>query len=226
MEPIMHELDSEGDTLLTLHHANAPFVAQFVHSALWSNLLPQYNTWEIRNKEQQLWSVPAQSINKSTTGSIQMRLSSKHLKLASDYFKKMMSHNWKESIPKDGFSFSVTANGWSEEALLIIMRILHGRTTMVPYIVNLEMLAKVAVVIDYYKCHEATHFFTKAWIGNLNEPLPTSFGRNLLLRFLVSWVFSEADTFRQLSQIIIRESRGPVNTQGLPIPKAIIGETI
>lgn len=229
MKPTLHKLDAKGDTLLTLLNPNPPFAA---YIPLLENALPQqhnteYEAWDARNKEQQLWDAPNESsFNKFTIGSIQMQLSSKHLQLASAYFRRMMANNWKESTPKDGFSFSVTANGWNEEAFLTVMRILHAQTTTLPQIVNLEMLAKVAVIVDYYQCHGATDFFTKAWINKLEEPLPTSFGRSLLLRFLVSWEFSEADTFRHLSQIIIRESRGPVNAQGLPIPEAIISKTI
>lgn len=124
MEPTMHVLDPEGDTLLTLTNPNQPLTAY--HS--WIIALPQYNTWEARNKEWELWAPPTESIKTSTTGPIKLQLSSKHLKLASDYFRKMMGNNWKESTPKDGFSFSVTADGWNEEALLTVMRILHGRT--------------------------------------------------------------------------------------------------
>ncbi|PON24630.1 hypothetical protein TGAM01_v206560 [Trichoderma gamsii] len=221
MEPTMHVLDPEGDTLLTLASPNPPFVTSY---SLWRIALPQYNTWETRNKERLLWTAPDESVKIFTTDlTIKMQLSSKHLKLASDYFRTMMAgNNWKESTPKDGFSFSVTANGWNEEALLTVMRILHGRTKVIPRTISLEKLAKIAVVIDYYNLHEAIDFSAKEWIYNLKEPPPTSFGRTLLLRFLVSWVFSEVYTFRQLSKIIIQESRGPVNAQSLPIPKAII----
>ncbi|KAL7903881.1 hypothetical protein GGI35DRAFT_490969 [Trichoderma velutinum] len=216
MEPTLHKLDANGDTLLTLSNSNQLFVN---YRPPWKSALPQHDVL----KELQLWTIPTGSTKKSTTGSIQMQLSSKHLQLASDYFTKMMTNDsWKESMPKDGFAFSVSANGWNEEAFLTVMRILHAQTTTLPQIVNLEMLAKIAVIVDYYQCHGATDFFTKAWITKLEEPLPTSFGRSLLLRFLVSWVFSEADTFRQLSQIIIRESIGPANAQDLPIPEAII----
>ncbi|KAL7903657.1 hypothetical protein GGI35DRAFT_403840 [Trichoderma velutinum] len=220
MEPTLHKLDANGDTLLTLSNSNQLFVK---YRPPWKSALPQHDVL----KELQLWTIPTGPTKKSTTGSIQMQLSSKHLQLASDYFSKMLANdNWKESTPKDGFSFSIPASGWNEEAFLTVMRILHAQTTRLPQIVNLEMLAKIAVIVDYYQCHGATDFFTKAWIAKLEEPLPTSFGRSLLLRFLVSWVFSEADTFRQLSQIIIRESRGPANAQDLPIPGAIIGMTI
>lgn len=230
MNPTLHKLDPTGDTHLTLLNPNPPFAA---YIPLLENALPQqhntpYEAWETSNIERRLWIAPTESqYNASITGSIQWQLSSKHLQLASDYFSKMMANNnWKESTPKDGFSFSATASGWNEEAFLTVMRILHAQTTMLPQTINLEMLAKVAVIIDYYQCHRATDFFTKAWINKLEEPLPTSFGRSLLLRFLISWVFSEADTFRHLSQIIIRESRGPVNAKDLPIPEPIISMTI
>jgi hypothetical protein len=231
MDPTLHKLDPKGDTHLTLFNPNSPFAAYItpLENAIPQQYKPPFEAWEAGNKERQLWNAPIESTQLfgSTIGSIQMQLSSKHLQLGSDYFSKMMANkNWKESIPKNGFLFSATASGWNGEALLTVMRILHAQTTMLPQTTNLEMLANVAVIIDYYQCHGATDFFTKAWINKLEEPLPTAFGRSLLLRFLISWVFSEADIFRHLSQIIIRESRGPVNVKDLPIPEAIISKTV
>ncbi|UKZ66010.1 uncharacterized protein TrAtP1_007193 [Trichoderma atroviride] len=153
MNPTLHKLDPTGDTHLTLLNPNPPFAA---YITLLENAMPQHNTpyeaWEANNNERRLWNAPVESqFNGSITGFIQMQLSSKHLQLAFDYFSKMMANkNWKESIPKDGFSFSATASGWNGEAFLTVMRILHAKTTMLPQIINLEMLAKVAVIIDYY----------------------------------------------------------------------------
>ncbi|KAL7963776.1 hypothetical protein V8C34DRAFT_319453 [Trichoderma compactum] len=153
---------------------------------------------------------------------LQIRLSSTHLTSASAYFKTMMSNDWKETRPEEGYSFVVTAEEWDQKALLILMNIIHGKTTKIPRVIGIEMLAKIAVLVDYYKCHEAVEFYAKTWIGNLIEPLPTCYGRKLLLRLCISWVFSESDIFRELTRTALYQSRGPIHSLGLPIPGDII----
>lgn len=86
------------------------------------------------------------------------------------------------------------------------------------------MLTKIAVLVDYYKCHKATQFFANSWISTPRQPLPSSYGWDLLLRLFVSYVFSEYYTFRTLTKIIIYESRGSIHTLGMAIPKNIIGK--
>ncbi|UKZ81841.1 hypothetical protein TrVFT333_009617 [Trichoderma virens FT-333] len=134
----------------------------------------------------------------------------------------MMANDWRETNPEDCYSYVVTAEEWDQKALLILMNIIHGQTTKVPRTISLEMLTKMSVLVDYYKCHEAVEFFAKTWISNLAEPVPSSYGRNLLLRLCVSWVFSEADTFRSLTKTVIYQSRGHIHSLGLPIPGDVI----
>lgn len=38
--------------------------------------------------------------------------------------------------------------------MLILMNIIQGRNRSVPEIINLEMLARLAILVDYYDCHE------------------------------------------------------------------------
>ncbi|KAL7783679.1 hypothetical protein V8C43DRAFT_318283 [Trichoderma afarasin] len=153
---------------------------------------------------------------------LRLRLSSTHLTFASAYFKAMMSNDWRETISEEGYSFVVTAEEWDKKALLILMNIIHDQTTKIPRIMGIEMLAKMAVLVDYYKCHEAVEFYAKTWINNLIEPLPTCYGRTFLLRLCISWVFSESEVFRELTRAALYQSRGPIHSLGLPIPGDVI----
>ncbi|RYP62552.1 hypothetical protein DL771_009682 [Monosporascus sp. 5C6A] len=87
---------------------------------------------------------------------VQFRLSSRHLVLASPFFKKALGGPWKEghSVTSDGCRYIHTEE-WDPNALLVLMQIIHGRNWGIPRSVSLEMLAKIAVLVDYYKCHEA-----------------------------------------------------------------------
>lgn len=48
------------------------------------------------------------------------------------------------------------------EALLSLMQIVNGRTRSVPGEVNLEMLAEIAVLVDYFDCLEAVEVFPES----------------------------------------------------------------
>lgn len=228
MTPTLHQVDPDGDTLLILHYPDAPFaVMDSVTIRRLTNSRNQLQLEFVEQIRQELrsskksQSEPQVENNKEE---IRFQLSSKHLTLASEYFRKMMANDWKETTPAEGYSFVVTAEEWDQKALLILMNIIHGRTTKVPLTISLEMLAKVSVLVDYYKCHEAVEFFAKTWISNLPEPIPSSYGKNLVLRLCISWIFSEADIFRLLTKTVLYQSGGHIPSLGLPIPKAVISK--
>ncbi|KAH8658308.1 hypothetical protein BX600DRAFT_439476 [Xylariales sp. PMI_506] len=153
---------------------------------------------------------------------IRFQLSSKHLMLSSLYFKKMLHRHWKESIVSTESCHFVDASEWDVEATTILMNIIHGRVRSVPRSVSLEMLAKIAVLVDYYKCHEVVELFADCWIQELRQSLPKEYGRELVLWLTVTWVFAQASLFLDLTEIAIKESKGPILTLDLPIPPVII----
>ncbi|KAK0716083.1 hypothetical protein B0H67DRAFT_256796 [Lasiosphaeris hirsuta] len=151
-------------------------------------------------------------------GEIRMRLSSRHLILASPYFRKALNGPWAES------ERIVEAEEWDEAALLITMNIIHGHTRRVPRSVSLETLAKIALITDYYKFHEAIELFTEIWIPKLRKESPSEeFGMNTMFWILVSKVFSHAEVFRSVTAVAQRHSPGRITAPGLPIDE-ILGE--
>ncbi|KAM0812639.1 hypothetical protein AB5N19_12630 [Seiridium cardinale] len=153
---------------------------------------------------------------------IRMKLSSKHLVLASNYFRKMFVGPWKESISSSGKCHTVDATGWDTEAMLILMNIIHGRARKVPRSIDLEMLAKIATLVDYYDCHEVVILYAECWIRELDTELPNDYGRDLVLWLWISWVFGREIIFETMTRIATLECRGPLQTLGLPIPQHIV----
>lgn len=99
----------------------------------------------------------------SDPAEVNYRVSSRHLVLASPWFKRALSEEgWSEFSrnPEDSL-FHVKAADWNEEALLILLNILDLRNGKVPRAVSLEMLGKIAVLVDYYECGEALEVFTE-----------------------------------------------------------------
>lgn len=223
-KPEILKIDPNGDTLFILRNADTPFATDSSFE-LWPRALPLFWTPDQQQNEHKLQtSALVAEVARDETAEIQMQLSSKHLALASTYFQRMMANDWKESKSENGYAYTITADDWNADALIIMMNIIHGQTQKVPKSVDVEKLAKIAVLVDYYECHKAIHWFAEVWIGRIREPRYMSYSRDTLLRLFVYYVFSDNDAFTKLTKTIIFESRGPIHTLGLPIPKELVGK--
>ncbi|KAJ3562464.1 hypothetical protein NPX13_g8557 [Xylaria arbuscula] len=153
----------------------------------------------------------------------QFQASSAHLRLGSRYFKKALDGPFRESkFVSDGLR-QIDAEGWHMAAFLIVMRIIHGHTRQIPRRIDLEMLAKVATIVDYYQCHETIEPFAEIWHSNLQPLTITNLvNEDLILLLLVSWVFSWPNEFKAVTRIAQTQSKEPLSTMGLPIPERII----
>ncbi|KAJ1325459.1 hypothetical protein MN608_08652 [Microdochium nivale] len=100
------------------------------------------------------------------------RVSSRHLSLASPVFQQMLNGPWKEAAlatAGGGDRRKIEASEWDTEATVILMDIIHGHFSQVPRAVSLELLAKIAILVDYYKCHEIVCLFSSMWIADLKK---------------------------------------------------------
>ncbi|KAL4747020.1 hypothetical protein BDW72DRAFT_209910 [Aspergillus terricola var. indicus] len=104
-----------------------------------------------------------------------IQVSAKHLILASSVFKKILTGGWKESITylQKG-SVEITADSCDPEALLIMLRILH--------------------------CQETVVFFADTWINALDDTIPTTYSRDLILWLWVAWQAEIAALIFQLHE--------------------------
>ncbi|WQF77009.1 Putative SKP1/BTB/POZ domain superfamily protein [Colletotrichum destructivum] len=150
-------------------------------------------------------------------------VSSRHLSLASDYFKTQLSSRWRKAttIRLDG-RCQFDASDWDVDALLLLLRIIHGRTKEIPRRVDLETLAKVAVLIDYYKCHDAIAFFSDMWVEALKPQLPSECNRELVLWLSISIILQQDTVFQAVTKTAVQKSKGPIPTLELPIPPRLV----
>ncbi|KAG6246030.1 hypothetical protein E4U23_004931 [Claviceps purpurea] len=164
-----HELDPNGDMILTLRP---------------QNLQPFPGATEAAN---------SQLFGRGDLDSARFRLSSKHLIRASPVFRAMITGPWKESlafaaapvakhsagIPDEDALPEITATEWDKETFLLLLEILHGRykplQDPLPD-VDACMLVKMCVMVDYYQCHEAVKGFVDAWIKCIIDTVPLSYG--------------------------------------------------
>lgn len=154
-----------------------------------------------------------------------IQVSAKHLAFASPVFKQILKGGWKESLTylQKG-SVEITADSYDIEALLILLHIIHGQYYQTPRKITLETLAKVAVLADYYDCREALDILVTTWINALEETIPKSYSRNLVLWLWVSWFFQLPAQFREATSTAMSWSNNWIDNLGLPIPDIVISK--
>ena len=115
-------------------------------------------------------------------------------------------------------------NDEDPEAMLIVMNIIHGRTRQVPRRVDLDMLTKIAVLVDYLECHEAIEPFSDMWIDHLKKKIAVNYSRALIQWLCISYIFRKETQFKAVTRTAIRHIKGPMQTLGLPIREGVVGE--
>ncbi|KAH8702859.1 hypothetical protein GQ44DRAFT_631114, partial [Phaeosphaeriaceae sp. PMI808] len=170
---------------------------------------------------------PASEPTKPEDDEIHYLVSSRHLVLASPWFRRTLTRGeFIEALkdPSDG-RYHIQANDWDEEALLILLNVFHVRTRQVPATVSLEMLAKIAVLVDYYELESAEVMERDArdWIAHVRRSvaIPSSYCRDLMLWICISRVFHMSEEFEKVTAVAIKGSKGWIQTLDLPIHQEI-----
>ncbi|KAG6094990.1 hypothetical protein E4U31_006058 [Claviceps sp. LM219 group G6] len=82
-------------------------------------------------------------------------------------------------IPDEDALPENTATEWDKETFLLLLEILHGRyeplKDPLPD-VDACMLVKMCVMVDNYQCHKAVQGFVDAWIKCIIDTVPLSYG--------------------------------------------------
>ncbi|KAF5634262.1 hypothetical protein F52700_5984 [Fusarium sp. NRRL 52700] len=112
---------------------------------------------------------------------VRMLVSGKHLELASPIFKTMVTGPFAEGKADSSGFHLITASDWDPEAFKIVLTIMHGYNRDVPRSLNLEMLVKVAMIVNYYVCLESVELYTEIWLDALRSELPKVYGRECIL---------------------------------------------
>jgi hypothetical protein len=136
-----------------------------------------------------------------------MLVSGKHLELASSIFKIMVIGPFAEGKADLLCIHRIIASDWDPEAFKIILTIMHGYHRDVPRSLSLEMLIKVAMIVNYYKCLENVELYIDIWLEGLRLELPTVYGRDCILCIFISWVFLKPIIFRNMTQLALRHSQ-------------------
>lgn len=159
----------------------------------------------------------------SKPDSVRYLVSSRHLCLASPVFRAMMEGPWLETPGTSSEPRRIMAVEWDPDALLIVLRVIHGQHRSVPRRVPIAQLREIALIVDYYKCHEAVEVFGSFWVPAIEKGCPTTSAEGALLYFFIASVFREEQLFEKAATAILSYGKGPLDTGRLPIAPALIG---
>ncbi|KAK3360371.1 hypothetical protein B0T25DRAFT_601877, partial [Lasiosphaeria hispida] len=182
-----HILDPSGDVILTLKNPSAPFAVYQTHFQLQPYRCPR------RMRSQRQSTAPCPSVSRLVMTLI----------LASPVLKAALTGGWKESTANEASNVrEVGTDEWDTKAMTIAMGIIHHRWSQVPRIVDLELLAKIAVIVDYYQIHETVQLMGDIWINRLRlqNPPPKVYGRELVLWMCISSVYKHRVVFKHVTE--------------------------
>ncbi|KAF5557801.1 hypothetical protein FMEXI_539 [Fusarium mexicanum] len=153
---------------------------------------------------------------------VRMRVSSRHLILASPMFRAMLEGPWKEGSTTSSFFGTplrlVTASRWDAVALAIMLDIVHGRHGVVPRIVDLKLMTRIATIVDFYACHEVVKIFSETWYQNICTKFEDEYSNQVLMWLCVSSVFPNQEILGRVSRTILKHMGSPqLSTDHLPI---------
>jgi hypothetical protein len=186
---------------------------------------------------------------------VQVQVSSRHLMLASPVFRAMLHENnrfkeGEELLSKGNVEIDLEDD--KPHSFVILMNVIHGRSSKLPEVVNLKTLHAIALLVDKYQMHDAGKMCSHIWIksihkiGALYPRYLVRQGENRTVNFSLSdaqltehiywlciaWVFDNEDVFERVTSNLIGEIEfdGQLSMAILkeklviPMPDSIIGK--
>ncbi|KAM0287590.1 hypothetical protein ACHAO9_007620 [Fusarium lateritium] len=178
MKPSPFTFDPRADTLLILRNPNAEECeahpdSEPEYERLGSEEAGLAETSKARRDSPMTLdndqSYPRGSLDGGSATQVEFRVSSRHLSLASPVFRAMLESKFKESRLNEQGLYEIQATEWDAEALVILLDIIHGHHRDVPKQISVETLSHIAIIVDYYGCHEIMELVFTAWMAYRGE---------------------------------------------------------
>lgn len=220
-----HALDHQGDIIIVLH------ISPVEKSADDQSNTPVVSQGEPSNQPNDSADAEAvaelnASVNDVESRSVRYRVSSRHLCLASRVFRTMLEGPWKEKRGTSNAPLEMSTTQWDPDAFLIVLQIIHGQHRSVPRTVTMEQLRDIAIIVDYYQCHEAIEIFADFWVPGVQKDCQATSLEEALPYLFIASVFHAQDLFRKTATAVVSYAKGPLDTRGLPIPTYLISRLI
>ncbi|KAK0732432.1 hypothetical protein B0T21DRAFT_412607 [Apiosordaria backusii] len=183
----------------------------------------QFAPWEETTQGQTKTSSTKAAPPASRPG-LRIKVSSKHLSLASKIFKSKLKYASQKSKQSDGRIHLQLApeEQFDSKAVAIVLNALHGKGSKIPKQVDLDTLGQIALFVDKFQLFDAVEVYGERWISRLEDKIPDAYNRDLILWLYISYVFRNAEVLRAVTKTAIVGSDGPIKTLGLPIREKLI----
>jgi hypothetical protein len=164
----------------------------------------------------------------------QALVSSKHLKMASAYFKNMLSGNWKETETSHN-TLTLPVPSWYVLPVHVLLHIMHGQYDSIPEKMSFNELAQFTVVVDFYNCVDHVAYFVHrhlapsalSSLGSYNylaSTRPIVDVVDVALKLYVRKVFRMPDDFSVLTKHLAKETSGAIQAVDLPNFQDLLGK--
>jgi hypothetical protein len=104
------------------------------------------------------------------------------------------------------------------------MNAIHGRNRSVPRIVDLELMAKICVIINYLQCHESMDLICDIWKTGIAKAVPNKVCRDLVLCTFIACVCGGPKLFMPAVRPAILEGQAMLPSLGLPFNPGVLGK--
>ncbi|GKU20859.1 unnamed protein product [Fusarium langsethiae] len=232
MVSITYEIDSGGDIELVL---NKPNNQKIIPVLRFTKDLRDLDDEKFDNPPclgrysvfQELYSLNETNVS-PVDSEVRLRVSSRHLILASRTFRAMLEGPWSEATSSYQSVRQINATGWDAMAFAVVLDIIHGRPRGIPERMNIGLLARIATVVDYYECHDAMHACLKNWLSEnpeLSDPM-LNLCKTSLLCLYVAWVFSEKSTISNMTYLALSHGEGLAQIDTFDLPLGVMLDKI
>jgi hypothetical protein len=224
-----HTIDPDGDLILVFSPP-APEVAagsETAKSISEPDLVETDNTFMDVTAD---LAADADWVEAETPDTHHVRVSSKHMALASPVFKVMLGPNFREGV-------ALHANGTVDipleddyEAFIVLANIVHSKSWSVPLKVSHSTLVELTIIVDKYELRQVVHMFSTAWIAGLSSEVPVDYKKpDVVMDWLaIAYVFRDQDIFKRMTKIVQTERGAAIENdiQGdIPVSELLISKS-
>lgn len=151
-------------------------------------------------------------------------VSSKHLKLASPWFKASLSDCWSRGqTSTHGGKAKMAINDCKPDILHILLTIIHGLFRKLPRQISFQQLAGLSRAADFYQCTEMVEPLVFQWLNetNMRQEINKELSNDLPEWIMVACIFKFDDLLSRFTKMAAETSTGPFRAPHLPIPTSI-----
>jgi hypothetical protein len=240
-----YDIDPDGNTILVLVHPQTNSAEQYGAD---SAATDPYSTGSMvahcgqsykSDENEEARELPSNTLSgnneKAEAASVLYRVQIQQLCRVSSHFKSLVMGPWFENAHfqrEGGIKLYLWEEKWDPVALLILLRIMRHQLSDIPEIIDLNLLGKIVVIAEYFKCLDFLSGFLRLWglDALIQYRRNIAFGidndtvvRDGVLCTFISWKLRLRGEFRMATKFLVLWAQCPINSPESSIDECIIG---